>query len=67
MSKINVHGVRSNTLNSNNRERTERWLKPMIERCGKKIVAIALANKMVRTAVALTKTDSDYQSLPIQA
>ncbi|TON73989.1 hypothetical protein CGH51_10940 [Vibrio parahaemolyticus] len=45
----------------------EHWLKSMVERRGKKIAAIALANKTVRTAVALIKTDSDYRPLPIQA
>nr|MBF4279534.1 IS110 family transposase [Vibrio anguillarum] len=45
----------------------ERWLKSIVERRGKKIAAIAMANKTVRTAVALIKSDSDYQPLPIQA
>lgn len=45
----------------------ERWLKSMVERRGKKIAAIALANKTVRTAVALIKSNSDYQPVPIQA
>ena len=45
----------------------ERWLKSMIERRGKKIAAIALANKTVRTAVALIKSDSEYHPLAIQA
>lgn len=43
------------------------WLKAMIERRGTKIAAIALANKTVRTAVALIKSDGEYQPLPIQA
>jgi transposase len=39
----------------------EQWLKKLIERRGKKIAAIALANKTVRTAVALIKNNDDYQ------
>lgn len=43
----------------------EKWLKSIIERRGKKIAAIALANKTVRTAVALIKNDSDYNPIPL--
>ncbi|SFP30191.1 transposase, partial [Enterovibrio norvegicus] len=39
----------------------EQWLKALIERRGKKVAAIALANKTVRTAYALLKSNSEYQ------
>lgn len=39
----------------------EQWLKELIERRGKKIAAIALANKSVRTAYALIHNDSVYE------
>lgn len=37
------------------------WLKSLIARRGKKIAAIALANKTMRTAFALLKNDQDYK------
>lgn len=37
------------------------WLKKLIARRGKKIAAIALANKTTRTAFALLKNDQDYK------
>ena len=37
------------------------WLKGLIARRGKKIAAIALANKTIRTAFALLKHDQDYK------
>ena len=49
------------------RTEKERWLKAMVERRGKKIATIALANKTVRTAVALIKNDEDYQPLLLSA
>ncbi len=45
----------------------ERWLKAMVERRGKKIAAIALANKTVRTAVALIKSDTEYCPLMLRS
>lgn len=39
----------------------EQWLKQLIRRRGKKISAIALANKTVRTAYAMLKKSTDYQ------
>lgn len=43
------------------RTNKEQWLKALIERRGKKVAAIALANKTVRTAYAILKNDSVYQ------
>lgn len=37
------------------------WLKGVIARRGKKVAAIALANKTIRTAFALLKHDKEYQ------
>lgn len=37
------------------------WLKNLIARRGKKIAAIALANKTMRTAFSLLKNDQDYK------
>lgn len=45
----------------------EQWLKKLIERRGKKIAAIALANKTVRTAVALIKNNQEYQAVLLAA
>ena len=39
----------------------EQWLKALIERRGKKIAAIALANKTVRTACAMLKNKTEYE------
>ncbi|WP_342352735.1 IS110 family transposase [Methylophaga nitratireducenticrescens] len=39
----------------------EQWLKQLIHRRGKKVTAIALANKTVRTAYAMLKKNTDYQ------
>jgi transposase len=43
----------------------EVWLKNLIERRGKKCAAVALANKNVRTAFALLKTQSEYRTVPV--
>jgi transposase len=45
----------------------ERWLKAVIERRGMKIAAIALANKTVRTAVAIIKNNTEYQPIKLSA
>ncbi len=39
----------------------ELWLKALIDRRGKKVAAIALANKTVRTACAMLKNNTDYK------
>jgi len=43
------------------RSQKDIWLKELTARRGKKIAAIALANKTVRTAFALLKHDAEYQ------
>lgn len=53
--------VVSQVVNRPARTNKELWLKALIERRGKKVAAIALANKTVRTAYALLKNDSVYQ------
>lgn len=40
----------------------ELWLQALVARRGTKIAAIALANKTVRTAYALLKSDSTYEA-----
>ena len=40
----------------------ELWLQALVARRGKKVAAIALANKTVRTAYALLKNDSSYEA-----
>lgn len=45
----------------------EQWLKELIARRGKKVAAIALANKNVRTAYAMLKNDTDYQPVMLAA
>ena len=45
----------------------EQWLKELIARRGKKVAAIALANKTVRTAYAMLKNDTDYQPVMLAA
>ena len=37
------------------------WLQNLIARRGKKGAAVALANKTVRTALALIKNDTEYK------
>ncbi len=43
----------------------EKWLKALMLRRGKKVSAIALANKTVRTAYAMLKKNTDYQPEPL--
>ena len=45
----------------------EQWLKALVVRRGKKVAAIALANKTVRTAVALIKNNDDYNPILLAA
>lgn len=44
-----------------NRTQKDIWLKNLIARRGKKVAAIALANKTIRTAYALLKNEQDYK------
>lgn len=53
--------VVSLVVNRPARTNKEQWLKALIERRGKKVAAIALANKTVRTAYAILKNDSVYR------
>lgn len=43
------------------RTEKERWLKALTTRRGKKVAAISLANKTVRTAFAMLKNDEEYK------
>jgi len=43
------------------RTEKERWIKSLVERRGKKIAAIALVNKTIRTAYAMLKNNQDYK------
>ncbi|MBN7821293.1 IS110 family transposase [Bowmanella yangjiangensis] len=45
----------------------EQWLQQLIARRGKKVAAIALANKTVRTAYAMLKNNTDYQPVMLAA
>ena len=45
----------------------ERWVKELVSRRGKKVAAIALANKNVRTAYAMLKHGTDYQPTMLAA
>ena len=45
----------------------EQWLKAIIARRGMKIAAIALANKTVRTALAIIKNNTEYQPIKLVA
>lgn len=49
------------------RTEKERWLKALIERRGKKCAAVALANKIVRTAFAMISQDTQYKAQPLAA
>lgn len=43
----------------------ERWLKNLVERRGLKCAAIALANKTVRTAMAILRDGKEYHARPL--
>lgn len=45
----------------------ELWVKAIVSRRGKKVAAIALANKTVRTAYAMLKHGTDYQPIMLAA
>lgn len=49
------------------RTEKEKWLKQLLERKSKKCVAVALANKTVRTAFALLTQGTEYKAEPIRA
>jgi len=49
------------------RTQKEVWLKGIIQRRGKKVAAIALANKNVRTTYALIKNNTNYKATAIAA
>ena len=53
--------VISQVVNRTAKTNKEQWLQALIERRGKKVAAIALANKTVRTAYAILKNDLMYQ------
>lgn len=45
----------------------EQWLKQLIARRGKKVAAIALVNKNIRTAYAMLKNGTEYQPVMLAA
>lgn len=49
------------------RHKKEQWVKQLMERKSKKCVAVALANKTVRTAFALLTRGTEYKAEPIKA
>jgi len=49
------------------RTKKEKWLKQLLEHKSKKCVAVALANKTVRTAFALLTQGTEYKAEPIEA
>ncbi|MCF6254260.1 MAG: IS110 family transposase [Thiomicrorhabdus sp.] len=65
-----VNGAMSVINSVNRREartKKEKWLKQLLERKSKKCVAVALANKTVRTAFALLTQGTEYKAEPIEA
>lgn len=53
--------VITHVMNRCAKTQKEQWVKALVERRGKKVAAIALANKTVRTAQALLKNNTEYQ------
>jgi len=49
------------------RTKKEKWVKQLLERKSKKCVAVALANKTVRTAFALLTQGTEYKAEPLLA
>ena len=49
------------------RTRKEQWIKQLLERKSKKCVAVALANKTVRTAFAMLTQNTEYKAEPLLA
>ena len=65
-----VNGAMSVINQVNRREprtKKEKWIKQLLERKSKKCVAVALANKTVRTAFALLTQGSEYKAEPLVA
>jgi len=65
-----VNGAMSVIHSVNRREprtQKEKWLKQLLEHKSKKCVAVALANKTVRTAFALLTQGTDYKAESLQA
>lgn len=48
------------------RTKKEQWIKQLLERKSKKCVAVALANKMVRTAFAMLTQGANYHAEPLR-
>ena len=57
-----IHGARAALrVIEHKQDARSRWAKDLIERRNKNVAAVAMANKMVRTAYALLKNDESYR------
>ena len=57
-----IHGARAALRWVDGKEDSRsRWAKELMQRRNKNVAAVAMANKMVRTAYALLKYEEDYR------
>ena len=66
--KLLIHGARSALRFADRKQdRRSRWAVEVEGRRGTNIAAVALANKMVRTAWVLLARDEDYRTRPVES